>query len=234
MKRLNRLVSITAALLVCVFAAVPASADPIAITGGTLTSGSPSFDFRAMFSLTVDGGTITGQWPDGAVAAISCLSCLPGRVVSPNAIWLNPEVPSEADRPLPTGSVLGSGPFLAGSLLFLGESLTLPPIEGAEMTLNTPFAFSGWITAYPTISRGPFVPDPLISLDLIGAGTAHLRFSIDRFPDGRPFYVYRETTYEFAPVPEPLTMLTVGTGLTLLWTRRRTVRTRRGDAAHHE
>lgn len=38
-----------------------------------------------------------------------------------------------------------------------------------RVILAQPFSFSGWVTAYPAVSRGPFVPDPLISLDLIGA-----------------------------------------------------------------
>jgi hypothetical protein len=215
---------VPAALLAAALTTPPASADPIVITGGTLNSGSPVSDFRAVFSLTVDGGTIAGEWPRGAVAAINCFGgCLPGTVISPNAIWLYPEVPSEIATPLATGSVLGAGPFLSGMLRFLGEGLTLPPVAGGaggEVILDQPFSFSGWATAYPAVSRGTFVPDPLVSLDLIGAGTAHLRFRLDTLPDGRSFYAYRQTTYEFEPIPEPFTMLTVGTGLALLWRKR--------------
>ena len=157
----TRLVS--TALLVGMLGAVPASADPIPIRGGTLTSGSPVSDFRAMFSLSVDAGMIVGEWPRGTVAAINCFGgCRPGTAVSPNAIWLNPEVPSEFASPRPTGSVLGAGPFLSGRLLFLGDPLVLPaaglPPPGSEVTLDQPFRFSGWVTAYPTVLSGRSCP----------------------------------------------------------------------------
>ena len=216
-------------LLIGVMSSNRASADPIPIIGGTLHTGSPTADFRAVFSLVVEGGTITGEWPQGTVAGINCFGgCLPGATVSPNAIWLKPEVPSEIATPNAVGDVLGAGPFLAGSLLFLGDPLMLPPLStgdtAGDVTVNQPFRFSGWIAAYPSVSRGPFVPEQLIYLDLIGVGTAQLRFSLNTIPDGRTFYIYRDTTYEFEPVPEPLTLLTVGTGLGLIWRRRRTRR----------
>lgn len=222
----------SAALIVSILAALPASADPIAITGGSLNSGFAPFDFRALFSLSVEGGTIEGEWPRGAVAAVRCVGgCVPGTSVFPNAIWLAPEVPSELALPIPIGTVLGAGPFLAGELLFLGDPLVLPgtglPAAGGELTLSQPFSFSGWVAAYPTVSRGPFVPDPLIVLDLFGTGTAQLRFSLDALLDGRPLLIYRDTTYQFEPTPEPLTLLTVGTGLGFIWSRRRRPRVTR-------
>jgi hypothetical protein len=214
------------ALLITTLYVAPARAEPIPITAGSLNSGTLAFDFRAVFSLSVEGGRIEGEWPRGTVAASSCAGgCAPGTAVSPNAIWLNPEIPSEFASPRPTGSVLGNGPFLSGSLLFLGDPLVLPgaglPPAGGELVLSQPFSFTGWMAAYPSVVRGPFVPEQLILLDLLGLGTAHLRFRLDALPDGRPRLIYRDTTYEFEPVPEPFTMLTVGTGLALLWRRRR-------------
>lgn len=199
---------------------------PIPITSGSLNSGTLAFDFRAVFSLSVEQGSIEGEWPRGVVAAGNCAGgCRPGTSISPGAFWLTPEIPSEFASPRPRGSVLGNGPFLAGNLRFRGDSFVLPdtglPPVGGELVLRQPFSFTGWIAAYPSVVSGPFVPERLILLDLLGLGTAHLRFRLDAFPDGRPLLIYRDTTYEFEPVPEPLTLLTVGTGLGLIWRRRR-------------
>ena len=227
----------TAPLLIVLLTSAPASAEPIQITAGTLT---PSLftapDFRAQYSLVLTDGSLVGQWPEGTVSLISCIGgCAPGTSVSPIARWFNPEQPSELAGP-PTGTLqvggVTAGPYFSGLLMFGGDAFVLPPAEpgpigSREVMFSQPFSFTGSVTAYPALIRGPFVPDPQLSVDLIGGGTAHLRFGLDTLPDGRTLYIYGGSSYEFAPVPEPASLITVATGLGVLWSRRR-CRARRG------
>jgi hypothetical protein len=223
----------TAPLLISLLALRPAAAEPIQIVGGTLTTSTFSApDFRAQYSILLSDGVLEGQWPDGTVSAISCIGgCAAGTSVSAIARWFNPEQPSELGPP-PTGRLqvgdVSAGPFFSGSLIFAAEPFTLPvepvPSGLGEVTFSQPFSFTGSVTAYPARISGTFVPEPQITVDLVGGGTAHLRFGVDTLSDGRTLYRYRDTSYEFAPVPEPASLITVATGLGLVWSRRRTRR----------
>jgi hypothetical protein len=218
-------------LLIVLLALRPASAESIQIIGGTLTTSTfTAPDFRAQYSLVLNEGLLEGQWPGGTVSAISCIGgCTPGTSVSVMARWFNPEQPSVLVPP-PTGTLqigdLTAGPFFSGVLMFGGDAFVLPEVDPAlialgEVTLRQPFSFSGSVTAYPARISGTFVPEPQISVDLIGSGTAHLRFGLDTLPSGATSYRYRDSSYEFAPVPEPASLMMVATGLGALWSRRR-------------
>lgn len=218
-----------AALLMSLVFVAQARAEPIPIMGGTLSSGTNFPDFRATFALTVPGGAVEGNWPGGALQVSgACFACSAGTAVTPGAGWLSPEVPSDIQAlPFPTGSVFvngvgGSGP-LSGQLLFFGDPFALPDLGDVDqrmVTFGQPFTFRGSITVYERLQTGPFDPAQLISVDLVGLGTAHMEFARIDLGNGRSEYLFRQTTYEFEPVPEPLSMLTVATGLGVLLRRR--------------
>jgi PEP-CTERM motif len=214
-------------LLVCL-APSSASADPIVIIGGSVTTD----------TLPPRGATFSLLGADGSIdAAASCgfpiRSCAPGTLITPNARFFLNEVPFLGIPDLiPIGTATINGvtypppgvPFLTfnGDVRFTGGAGVLPatpPSEFQMFVLNLPFSFSGVLNGYDIFRRDPLL---LFSSELEGSGTAHLRFTGTAFNQ----FSYLRTEYEFEPVPEPatLTMMLIGTGAALF---RRRLRRRR-------
>jgi hypothetical protein len=89
------------------------------------------------------------------------------------------------------------------------------------VTVTAPFSFSGRVLGYSELLEGPREIFPVTDLELFGSGTARIGYLFDLTPSGPGYVLYRGTTYEFEPVPEPLSILTAGTGLGALWVRHR-------------
>jgi hypothetical protein len=152
--------------------------------------------------------------------------------MTPNATFLYDVVPMPFKDPFATASLVRNGQsvgsaYLQGQLVFSGTPIALPPAIGAlddptSISLSQAFDFRGAVTGYDRLLEGPFDPDPTFTASLTGWGTARMTF-IQEPTAGGVAYRYFETTYEFTPVPEPLSLLTVGAGLTALWRRRRTM-----------
>jgi hypothetical protein len=182
-------------------------ADPIVITSGSLTvtglSGSPTYSISgANFSVTSVGGD-SGNTPN-------CLPCLPGQVANVSSFLV--------------GSSLGHGPAVINGVSFpelfysgtfnLGATVLLPTGVFTDITLTTPFTFTGNIRGCD--GSNVVCGNEIFSLtELVGQGTATVQFTFG-FNQGNPLFFFRTVTYTFenaAEIPEPMTIVLLTTGL---------------------
>jgi hypothetical protein len=207
MSRFSPLVVVSCAALLVAAAPVETSADPIQITdgrleiaglGGTLfLAAEPGFTFLG--GLTVVGGFFG--------PSVSCLPCAPGASVNLNALWGGNDLHGTATFGGITYEGLGSlAPGSSfGTVEFTSAASLTAPLDGVVATLVGPFGFQGHF----------FFPgaDPE-SPSFTGAGTATV--TLFRPSNDIP-WSFQSAVYEFgdasAPVPEPGTLLLVGTVL---------------------
>lgn len=182
-------------------------ADPIVITGGSLTVvgtlGFPNYTLTGQnFSVTATGNDL-GNTP-------SCIPCPSGTPISLSSFL--------------AGSTLGSGNatingvtfnnvFFIGQFSLAAGGVVLPP-GLTEVTVTAPFTFSGFLIG----CEDPLncsVLNQLFGTDLVGQGTVTAVFD-SGFPfNGITLYSFRSVTYEFevAEIPEPMTILLLTSGL---------------------
>jgi hypothetical protein len=202
------------ALAMCLSA--PASADPVRITAGALTWGE-THGSAPRITLAGEGFTFDGRGGTGFFAPFEqCVvpECLAGNMVDLHAIWVGADLPGTATFDDVTFPNVGSLASDASLQAIWSGSLGLPlDFEGGELT--APFHFTG-LFFYPLSSIG------LVQhLHLYGEGQTTLTFAPSRIVPGT--FALSEARYEFSgdPVPEPTSMLLIGTGLAGLAALRR-------------
>jgi PEP-CTERM motif-containing protein len=198
------------------------SEEPIIVTSGQFQVGFDNPTFFRFFG--TDGFTLSGIFIQTLSSPQqTCVpGCAPGAAVNMSAVAGGESAVTPFPLGFSTGAVINGteflrpfglqaeSPLLAGTLRFDAPVVVLP-------NFTAPFVFNGQVTGFAHDDLDARMP--LFDVALVGQGTARLTF--EDFFEG----TFREpvATYTFAAtpaVPEPTTILLLGTGLAVVGLRR--------------
>ena len=197
----------------------PAAADPIRVLG-TMTYDAAVDSAPRIDLFSTQRGFSLRAVPAQPQFGPRCMGdCVPGDRVSIRASWSDHDLPGVGSLDGATFP-LGMGSTVEGSALvdFNGPLWTAPAFTGAmTTTVAVPITFFGLIRPPTPEGQNPsFIP-------LTGNGLATLALSWNAPSEG---WLLSEARYQLsanaAPVPEPATLLLIGSGLAAaVWRRRK-------------
>jgi hypothetical protein len=193
-----------------------ASADPIRITSGFVQAG--ALDPRAQFALAGDGFSLTGFAQSlNSTVSLRCVPCVAGTALDLAGEFHGPDAAGSGV----VDGVTYSEIFLNGmTATFSSPSFQLSGDQ--TVTIVRDFTFTGTIRGY---LLNPFVygfTEPAFTKTLTGQGIVRGEFLVNA--DEPPLFFSTGLRYEFTgqdPVPEPGTLVLLGSGAALVALRRR-------------
>ena len=200
-------------LFAAFFIAPEARAEHVVITSGFLSHGNPVLQVFPGYSFNFAGEGISARGVDEKLgnggAGYSCLPCAPGATFQTNSHI------TRFTTNYPTGATYNgtsySNVWFNGSRFDFAVAPVVIPFDAANtFNLTSAFTFEGLLIG----SVQPFSDPPIFSMTLSGQGLATLTFSLINL-NGVVGYSLSNIRYDFQPsaVPEPATLLLLGTGL---------------------
>ena len=207
--------TVAALLMLC----SSARADPLVVSRGTINI--PSRFGSAEFTLEGEGFFLSAG-VEQFVGELTCFPCGVGRLITIGG----PLSGFQGGEPGTFNNVSYPALYFAGVM-----TVTSPPFPGSmllqSLIVSEPFDFtahiSGFLTPNPDFSNEV----PIFVENFVGRGTVTAQFHVQPVEPSIPLFIFANATFDFnaaSPVPEPATIVLVGTGAAALlrrnWRRR--------------